>query len=102
MKVKVSSKVVSHLSHLEEQVNKSCDQMEALLRRISGLRIRHKRARQNGHGPSRRSLQLELSVLEGVYAAYYTYTERQAQKLATMYKASAFEEKNAAAMLQTC
>ena len=85
MTVKVTSKVVSRLSQLEKQVNKSGDQMEVLLRRISGLHIHHKRTHQNGHGPPRRSLQLELSVLEGVYAAYYTYTERQAQKLATMH-----------------
>ena len=57
--------------------------MERLESRISHLRSRHQRALQRacGKGAAAESLALQLSVLEGVYAMYYTYAETQCQQL---------------------
>lgn len=85
MKTKSASipkKAKSSLS-AEKRLHKTCDQMEMLQSRISVLRARHQRACSH---KSRclavaESLHLQLSVLEGVYAMYYSYAETQSEQL---------------------
>lgn len=80
MKSKISSKPKSALS-AEKRLHKTCDQMEMLQSRISLLRSRHQRASKKTCMAVAESLRLQLSVLEGVYAVYYSYAETQCQQL---------------------
>ena len=81
MKTKVSPRCQSAHS-AEKRLHKTCDQMEHLQDRITLLQARHQRALQRRCGLAvAESLRLQLSVLEGVYAMYYTYAEAQSEKL---------------------
>ena len=80
MKAKTSPRQKS-FSSAEKRLHKTCDQMEHLESRISLLRSRHQRALKRACGAAAESLGLQLYVLEGVYAMYYSYAETQCQQL---------------------
>ena len=82
MKAKASPKPRSSTKlNAEARLHKTCDQMELLETRISALRTRHQRAQQKSLLAAAESLHLQMSVLEGVYAMYYSYAERQCKQL---------------------
>ena len=80
MKSQISRRARPGLS-AEKRLHKTCDQMERLESRISLLRSRHQRARVKSRLAAAESVRLELSVLEGVYAMYYSYAQTQSQQL---------------------
>jgi len=82
MKAKTSPRSKSHSApSAEKRLHKTCDQMELLQTRISVLQTRHKRAHQRSRLAAAESLRLQLCMLEGVYAMYYSYAESQCQQL---------------------
>lgn len=80
MKSKTSPRAKSALS-AEKRLHKTCDQMEMLQSRITVLHGRHQRASKRSRLGAAESLRLQLSVLESVYAMYYSYAETQCQQL---------------------
>lgn len=80
MKSKSLTRPKSTLS-AEKRLHKTCDQMEMLQSRISLLQDRHQRASKKSRLAAAESLRLQLSVLEGIYAVYYSYAETQCQQL---------------------
>jgi hypothetical protein len=80
MKSKISSRSKSAIS-AEQRLHKTCDQMETIQSRISLLNARHKRASKKTCLAAAETLRLQMSVLEGVYAMYYSYAETQCQHL---------------------
>lgn len=69
-------------SVVEKQLNRTCDQLQVLHCRIETLRIRQQRYANNGScNSSSHCLQMELQVVEGVYAVYYKYGEMKAGQL---------------------
>ena len=81
MKVKTSPRSKCPAPSAEMRLHKTCDQMELLQTRISVLRARHQRACQRSRLAAAESLHLQLSVMEGMYALYHGYAERQCQQL---------------------
>ena len=79
MKTKVSPRHQS-ASSAEKRLHKTCDQMEQLQGRITQLRVRHQRALKRSVAAAQ-SLGVQLCVLEGVYAMYYSYAEMQCEQL---------------------
>jgi len=80
MKSKSTVRAKSALT-AEKSLHKTCDQMERLQSRISVLRARHQRASHKSRLAAAESLRLQFSVLEGVYAMYYSYAETQCEQL---------------------
>jgi len=80
MRAKSTSRAKSALC-AEKRLHKTCDQMEMLQSRITELCARQKRATQRSRLAAAESLRLQLSVMEGMYAMYYTYAETQCQQL---------------------
>ena len=68
-------------SVVERQLDRTCDQLQALHHRIDKLRTRQRRFSKRGSSSYIRSLQMELQVVEGVYAAYYKFGEMKAGQL---------------------
>lgn len=82
MKTKVRARGQrSPLQCAEKRLHKTCDQMEQLQSRISLLKTRHQRALHRRPSAAE-SLGLQLCVLEGVYAMYYSYAEAQCEQMA--------------------
>ena len=82
MKTKVKARdPKSVMQGAERRLHKTCDQMEQLQSRISLLKARHQRAIRRRPSAAE-SLGVQLCVMEGVYAMYYTYAETQCQQLA--------------------
>ena len=79
MKSKMSPRQKS-VHSAEKRLHKTCDQMEKLQGRISQLQARKQRTRNMA---AAESLGLQLSVLEGMYAMYYTYAETQCEQMMT-------------------
>lgn len=82
MKTKVRARdQKSGVQGAEMRLHKTCDQMEQLQGRISLLKARHQRA-MHRRPSAAESLGVQLCVLEGVYAMYYSYAEVQCERLA--------------------
>ena len=65
----------------EKQVSCSCDQMAALLSRISELQIRLKIAVKRNQTHFVKPLELKLQILQGVYNMFYEFTSQKAELL---------------------
>ena len=63
---------------IERQLERTCDQLHVLHSRIEMLRVRQKRFASRG---CVYSLQIELQVVEAVYAVYYKYGAMKAGQL---------------------
>ena len=63
---------------IERQLERTCDQLHVLHSRIEMLRVRQKRFASRGYVYS---LQMELQVVEAVYAVYYKYGAMKAGQL---------------------
>ena len=77
----------------ERCLDRSCDQMEVLLSKISFLEEKLERALQTENVAVEKNLSLQLDVLRGVYNMYYKYSEVKAtQLMALAQKLSLTEE----------
>ena len=66
---------------IERCLDRSCDQMEMLLAKISFLEQRLQNAEENQNEAVMKNLTLQLDVLQGVYSMYYSYSEVKATQL---------------------
>ena len=82
MKAKITRRSAKSLDNAEKLLHKTCDQMEKIEARIKMLRTRQQRALKRACSmASAESVGLQLHVLEGVYAMYYTYAGTQCEEM---------------------
>ena len=65
----------------ERCLNRSCDQMDLILRKINHTNQRKKNAMKIDGNPVTMTLGMQLQVLEGMYNVYYKYAEIKAKEL---------------------
>ena len=65
-------------------LDRSCDQMTAILQKVAKLERRYKYAVKNRKILGADSLSIQLQVLRGVYNMYYCYAEVKAKQLVVM------------------
>ena len=65
----------------ERCLDRSCDQMEVLVKRIQLLQEKQEAARRSGLEPVAYSLEIQLDVLREVYNMFYRYSEVKANEL---------------------
>ena len=70
----------------ESALNKSCDQMDVIMRKISHLDYRQKLSMKRENNPVTMTLNLELQVLRGMYNVFYQYAEIKSKQLEELYK----------------
>lgn len=75
-------------SAIEKQLDRTCDQLKVLHHRIEKLRVRQQRYTKHGSCAFVHCLQLELQVVERVYAMYYKYGEMKAVQLMELDRGS--------------
>lgn len=88
MKVKASqqkAQAKSTLAGVEQRLHRACDQMMLIHGKISDLQRRHNRASKVKQSPLASTLQMQLSVLQGMYNAYYKYAAHQAEDIMLLY-----------------
>ena len=68
-------------SVIEKQLDRTCGQLQVLHRRIQELRVRDRRIAKQPRGSYATCVQMELQVVEGIYAAYNQYGTMKAGQL---------------------
>lgn len=84
MKAKVIQKKQSKwdsFKKTERSLNRSCDQMDVILRKIHHLDHRRKLSLKRENNPVTMTLSLQLDVLRGMYNMYYQYADVKAKQL---------------------
>ena len=81
---KISKKRFS-LRKAEKCLDKSCDQMDMLLKKISTLENRKARAKQIKNPALSEVVDFELRTMRGVYAMFYDFAEELSEQMAYVY-----------------
>ena len=68
-------------SVIEKQLDRTCGQLQVLHRRIQELRVRGRCIAKQPRGSYHTCIQMELQVVESIYAAYYEYGTMKAGQL---------------------
>lgn len=69
----------------ENKINKACDQVEHLNRKIEETKLRMCRAQKNCKMAAHASLQLQLTQYGQIRNAYYLYASKQAENLVRLH-----------------
>ena len=85
MKNNTISKKRFSLRKAEKCMDKSCDQMDLLLKKISALENRKSRAKQSRNLALSEVVDFELRTMRGVYAMFYDFAEELSEQMATVY-----------------
>ena len=73
--------------HAEEhKLQKACDQLDALNRKLDTLTERHLVATARKHAVTAYNTQIQLSVLEGVLSMYHEYASRRAAHMSAIFR----------------
>ena len=78
------AELVAEFSRAERCLNRACDQMALLQRRLCTLRMRRQRAAMPG---VQSSVSMQLSVTEGVYRMYHEYGRRKSRLMMRLLQA---------------
>ena len=86
MKVKSVTRKVGKYSYktTEKMLDKSCDQMTVILKKVEKLEHRYKLAVKNQKMMIADNVKLQLHVLRGMYNMYYCYAEAKSKQLVVL------------------
>ena len=70
----------------EHKLQKACDQMDALSRRLTDLQDRYEAAKVSGREAVAYNTQLQLSVVEGTLAMYSQYATHVANQMTVLWE----------------